>query len=350
MGNPIAGWQDAYYMCLTTSITQVGDMSSETEEGTYGDGMPIVYLRNHPTFELNKGIISARKATGRPYLIKGGSTRIERTPGTVAPTTSFEIDFDQDSCWIPLYTFFQALGSGLAATGHTAIQTFQPYTSASTTAYASLLRVLEEGQSHQIVGAIPNSITIKGEEGDSIQMTVDWTGADMVTGQSSAVANWTTSDSETFLLFQDMTCLYESTGSTNGTAEQTVDLVGFEITMTNNIVAKHYDNPSIQRYILGDLEVTGTLRVPWSSSSGGKNDFITRLYRGDDFKVVLYWGAATPATDGDVAISLNIEVDTAQPTGGEDEAINEVAFTGVYDGTTYPIKIEVLSDIDRDQS
>ena len=340
MGNPIAGWQDAYYMIATTSITESPDFSGVSEPGAYGAGKPQCFLRNHPSFDINKGIIAARKATGRAYIMKGNTTRIERTPGTVAPTTSYEMDLDYDSCFIPLFTFFQDTDADVTSG---AVMTFAPYASSTVSVYAALLRTTETGYSHKIVGAIPNSITIKGEESDSVQMTVEWTGADMSTAVSSTVATWTSGATQSFKLFQDLTFQYETTGD----AMVTADLVGFEVTMTNNVVAKHYDHASMQRHILGDLDVSGTFRVPWSSSNGGKNEFLTRLLDGNDLRVHIFWGSIAGTTVGDFAIKLNIEVDTATLSGGEDEAINEVAFTGIYDSVYNPIEIVTKSNVSR---
>lgn len=340
MGTPLAGWQDAYYMIATTAITDSPSFTLETNPGTYGAGKPLVYLKNHPAFDINKGIIAARKATGRSVLMKDASVRIERTPGTVAPTTSFEMDFDPDSCFIPLYTLFQERE---AAVGTGTTQTFTTYTGSTANNYASLMRWTESGYSHKIVGAIPNSVTISGNEGEAITMTVEWSGADMSTANTDTPAAWATGDSKQFLLFQDMTFQFEDSSG----VIQSGDTVGFDITITNNVVSKHYDHPSMQRHILGDLSVTGTLRVPWSSTYGGQNEFITRLLDGDDFKVYLFWGNQVPANDNDVSITLNIEPDTATTSGGEEEAINEVAFTGIYDATNAPIKIEIRSAVDR---
>lgn len=343
MGNPIAGWQDAYYMMYASSITHAPAFNSGVLGGAYGAGRPLVYLSSHPTFDINKGVIFNRKATGRSYILRGGSNKIERIPGTVAPSTSFEMDFDVDSPFIPLLTLFQPATSTATNVNSGVTQTFSPYTTSTVNEYASLLRVTEASQSHNIIGAIAKSISVSGEEGDSVKYTVEWTGADMLTGASATVPAWTTGASSSFLLFQDATFTF---GTTSG--DQTAaDLMGFEITITNNAVSKHYDNPSMQRHILGNFEVSGTIRVPWSSTNGGKNVFLSKLISGDDFLFYIYWGSSAATSVGHASIIVNAEVDSVTTSGGEDEAVNEIAFTGLYDGTNYPVQVLLNSHVSR---
>jgi len=347
MGNPIAGWQDAYYMMYASSITNSPDFSSATASGgTYGQGKPFVYLSNHPTFDINKGIIFTRKATGRSYIMKGGGTYIERTPGTVAPATTYEMDADVDAIFIPLITLFQPATSAATNVDTGSVQTWTPYSSSTVQHYASLLRVTENNQSHQIVGAVAKSMAISGEEGDSIKVSVEWTGANLSTGVSSTVPSWSTTATASFLLFQDATFKFGTT-SLDTSAATATDLSGFDLTVTNNVVSKHYDDVAMQRHILENFEVTGTIKVPWSSTVGGQNTFLSKLIAGDDFLMYIYWGSSGASSAGDLALYINAEVDSVNTTGGEDEAINEIAFTGIYDGTNYPIQILVNSNVSR---
>jgi hypothetical protein len=341
----LAGWQDAYYMEYASSISHSPSFSDAAIGGAYGLGKPLVYLSNHPTFDINKGVIFTRKATGRSYIMRGSSDHIERTPGTVAPTTTYEMDLDPSGCFIPLLTLFQPSTSGAThtdAAADTAI--FYPYTVSTVSQYASLLRVTDTGQSHQILGAVAKTISISGEEGDSIKYSVEWTGANMSTGVSSTVTAWADSTGNSFLLFQDLTFV---TGTTMADMVDTVDITGFDITITNNVVAKHYDDVAMQRHILGNFEVSGTIKVPWSSTHGGQNSFLSKLIAGTDFLMCLYWGSSGATSAGQLSIIINAEVDSVNTSGGEDEAVNEIAFTGIYDAVNYPIEIRVFGNVPR---
>ena len=343
MGDPLAGWQDQYYMIATTAITDSPDFAIATR-GAYGSGGGQVFLRNHPTFSLGQEAVASRKATGKSYLMKDASVRIERSLGVQNPTTTYEMDWDNESAFIPLHSLFQT--DVAAATGATTVKTFAPYSGATVTNLASLLRFTESSKCHQIDGAIARSITISGEEGDSVQISTEWVGADMTTAVTVTPAGWTTGESLDFLLFKDMYC---ATGATSVSGNE-VDIVGFDITITNNAVSKHYNNYTMQRHILGDFEVTGSIRIPWSSTNWGTNTLLTKLKDGNDFLLYLYWGTcanAVPAANGDMSITLNIENDSVELSGGEEEAINEISFTGIYDGTSYPISIQMLDALDR---
>ena len=342
----LARWQPSYHMAASSGITYSRDFTLATVPGPYGVGTTIVYLKNEPPFNPGREIITNRKSTGRAYLTKGGTTSIERITGVEAPTTSFEFDFEAKAAFIPLLTLFQDVTTTLVASGITKV--FNCYTSSAVSKYAVLLRTLETIKSQLIKGAIANSVTISGTEGEAVTMSVEWLGADMDGDASSGVTAWAPGDAESFLMFKDITCGY-SDGTTNPTGT-TVDIVGFDITMTNNAVARHYNNATIQKYILGDFMVEGTLRFPWGATTVGSDTFFTHLNAGTDFQIAFYKNSyletSASTTAGEFSILLNVEADDVVTTS-DDEITNEVSFTGVYDGTSYPVSIHLNDDCDR---
>jgi len=344
----LARWQPSYHMAASSGITYSRDFTLATVPGPYGTGTTIVYLKNEPPFNPGREIITNRKSTGNAYLTKGGTTSIERITGVEAPTTSFEFDFDTKAAFIPLLTLFQDT-SGASIGGTTATtKTFNCYSSSTVSKYAVLLRALETSKSQLIKGAIANSVTISGTEGEAVTMSVEWLGADMDGDASSSVIAWAPTDAESFLMFKDITCGY-SDGTTDP-SETTVDIVGFDITITNNAVARHYNNATIQKYILGDFMVEGTLRFPWGATTVGSDTFFTHLNAGTDFQIALYKNIYLETNgstvDGEFSILLNVEADDSVTTS-DDEITNEVSFTGIYDGTSYPVSIHLNDDCDR---
>lgn len=327
----LAGWQDAYYCVGTTSITESPDFSTSTCLGTYGEGKPQTFTLNHPDFECGLEIIESEKDSSFAYTIKGGTNRIERTPGVLFPNVPFETSLDCLSGFIPLLTLFQMPTTGFDDETY---KTFIPYSSNSIQYFASLLRTTEEGKSYNVIGAIAQVVTLSGMDGEEAKIATDWAGADISTGASSSVVTWAPSYSRTPLLFQNLTCAYDSTS-------QTMDLESFEIVITNNAKHPTYNSTAVSRHILGDLEVSGTIRVPWSSTIGGQNEFISKMLAGDTITLYIWWGNRTPSTDGDFSITLNIELDSSNTNSSDnEEAVNEVAFVGVYNGTNYPIQID----------
>jgi hypothetical protein len=326
----LAGWQDAYYIVGTTSITENPSFSDSTCIGTYGEGAPQTFTSNHPEFSTGLAILEEDKATSFSYYIKGDTIPVERTTGVLFPDEPLEASLDNLSAFLPLLTLLQTPESGFV---NETTKTFVPYTSNSINWYTSLLRTTEDGYSYKIIGAIAHTVTIKGVEGEEITISTDWAGANISTASTSSVASWSTSACRNPLLFQDLTFAYESTA-------QTVDLSEFEIVITNNAKHPTYNSSSVVRHLLEDLEITGTFKVPWESVYGGQNEFITRLLSGDSFMVYLWWGNYSPSQEGDFSIAINIEADTVSLSGQEeDEDTNEVTFTGVFDGTNDAIKI-----------
>lgn len=346
----LARWQPSYYMvAVSGSTTSVPTAAPNfaTGKGTYGASKSIVYVSNEPTFDINQEIISSRKATGRAYLIKGNSA-IERFVGVEAPTTTFEADFDAAAAFIPFYTLFQD-GTG-TITGSTYNKVFNVYSSSSVQRFAHLLRELEGEEDQCIKSAIAQSITVSGEEKGEVKLSVDWLGSDFVTS-GYTVPTWGTGHCQTMTMFRDVKCKFNSTGATDGL----IDIVGFDVTIKNNAVPKYYNNATVQKYVLGDLEVTGTLRFPWGETNVTPAVLFDDLTGGTDFKLTIYKGADLSETSataaGDWTIILNVEVDDVK-TNPDDELTNEVTFTGIYaegiEGSMVdPVTVYLYDGVDR---
>jgi len=326
-------------MIATSAITH--SPSFVTGKGSFGTSTSIVYTKNDPVFNPGVEIISNRKATGNAYLTKAASIPIERLPGVEAPTTSFELDFEAASAYIPLVTLFQDIEDAVGASTETKV--FNCYTGSTVSYYAALKRVLEDDKCQLIKGAIAQSVTISGNEGEPVTMTVDWLGADMDGDATAGKSVWASTHASTFVMFKDMICAYNDSGDT-------IDIVGFDLTISNNAVARHYNNATIQKYLLGDFTVEGTLKVPWGAATVGSTAFFTLLNAGTTFKLWLYKGndiiSNVDTTAGYFTIIVNAEVDDVT-TNADDELVNEISFTGIYDETSFPIAISLNDNVTR---
>jgi len=130
-----------------------------------------------------------------------------------------------------------------------------------------------------------------------------------------------------------------------------LDIVGFDITISNNAVARHYNHATIQKYLLGDFTVEGTLRFPWGEDTVGSTTFFDLLNNGTAFKLYLWKGQNiidhADTTAGYFTIIVNAEVDDVT-TNADDELANEVSFTGIATSTTVlPIAISLNDNVDR---
>ena len=332
----LANWQGRYFMFATDSITATG-----TTNGTYGENKGVVYLKNNPAFEPNLELVNNQKSTGYPFPVRSGTTNIERAIGTKAPSVTYEFDFDAGAAYIPLLTLFQTAN---AVTGDTFNKVFAPYSIAQVSKYAVLYRQMEDGVNQVIPGAIARSITISGEEGGSVSMSVEWAGSDFLT-DNNATPDFTITDSEglDFVMFHDLDFAYNTTGTT-------IDVVGFEITITNNVFGRHYDNQAIQKWLLGRLEITGTLRFPWGESNIGANTIFQKHLNQEDFIIHIWKGhylKDDSGSQGDMTIVLNLQPENIT-TNTEDEITNELSFSAIYDGTNQPIEIYLYDGINRE--
>lgn len=330
------GWEQSYYMLLTTGITESPSFAANTNIGTYGKTIPRVLLTNQPVFEQNREIIASPKAIGRSFLSKSGTTNIERLKGKQAPSTTFEMDFDAGCAFIPFMTLFQDVGALVDAS---TTKVFDCYTSSSVSYFANLLRVVENDKSQLIKGAIAKSITISGNEGEQLKMSVDWIGSDMEYDASTAATTTVSTVSNDIVLFSNLTFDWGNDGG------DSLDVIGFDLTITNNAIPKYYMSDTVSKYLLGQIAVTGTLKFPWGESTVGNNMFFDYLNNQTDFLFSIYNSYSVDAV-GEFKLLINAEVDNVV-SNSDDEIVNEISFTGIYDGTNYPIKIYTYDNILR---
>uniref|UniRef100_A0A6H1ZK83 Tail protein n=1 Tax=viral metagenome TaxID=1070528 RepID=A0A6H1ZK83_9ZZZZ len=333
-----SNWEQSYYMMLTTGITDSPAFDANTNIGTYGKNIPRVLLSNQPTFEQNREIISSPKAIGRSFVSKEGTISIERLKGKQAPSTTFEMDLDAGGVFIPLMTMFQDSG----AFGNDSVEKlFDCYTGSTVGYFANLLRILETGKSQLIKGAIANSITISGNEGEQIKVSVEWMGSDMDYDASTGATATVSTVLNSAVLFSDLSFDWGDTGASS----DLLDISGFDITITNNAISKYYMSDTVSKYLLGQLSISGTLKFPWGETIVGNNLFFTYLNAQTDFLFSIY-NDKNVNSAGDFKILINAEVDNVV-TGSDDETINEVSFTSIYDGTNYPITISIYDGVSR---
>ena len=344
----IAGWSPDYYMEYSSGTTPTSLVRFTTGGtsglnyvnycfGGYGRNKPEVYLTNTPTFGPGREVNTNDKVTGYPFPLKGGNTTIERDLGDQLVETSYEMQFEPASALIPFVTLLQDTTWENTATASTKAIKLTAYSSGATVScsrYANLLRKIENGGHQLITGAVAKSITVAGSEGEPITISVDWIGAsyDGAYTESADFPIWTTSHCFKGSMFSDVTV--EIDGNSD------VQISGFELTVNNNLVPKRYNNEEVQAFVLGSLEVTGSLTFPWGESNIGDVsalDWFTGLsgVTLDIYKDTNYYvtdSTGTTSTDNiDFSFSSLIQLDDLK-VNAEDEVENEINFTGVYAG------------------
>lgn len=297
-------------------------------------------LLNHPTFSPGAMVINNRKAVGTSYRRTGDC--MEYTQGSRVPTTIFECDATPKLIAVFCQLLFQG-GVTEGSTGPYYLKTCIPYATgdADVVACAALVRQMSLGgeDSHLIGGAIIKSLTFSAEEGQPLKLSAEFTGYNMVSNfDFNAKSNILEFDNSSCLLFQNSTVTLEG-------AAMNIDK--FELTITNNAVAKFYNTAHVTKYVLGDFTATGSFRIPWSVNSIGGNAQLNNFTAGTDRLFRIYWGTGSNATTNDVDIKVNARY-TDATVDGEDEIVTTLPFEAAADGTYEAITVLVCDGVDRD--
>ncbi len=350
-----ANWEDIYgirtHVTGTLSDGGVGaDAASVWNSATVTTGNFIsgamgidtskyaIPLLNHPTFDPGATVINQRKAVGTSYRRSGSC--LEYQMGARVPTVTYECD----ATYKIMALFFQLLfqGGATQGAGDTYTKTYVPYAEgdSAVVACAALIRQMSAGtaNSHVIGGAIIKSLSLSAEEGQPLKATAEFTGYNMVSDYDfDAEANILEFDSTACLMFQNCTVELATTA---------VNIDKFDLTITNNAVAKFYNTPQVTKYVLGDFTASGSIRIPWAALTIGGNTQIDNFVNGTECLLQIFWGHETATSAGDVIMNINARY-TGATVEGEDEIVTTLPFEAVHDGTDAAIQCFVVDGIDR---
>jgi hypothetical protein len=305
-------------------------------------------LVGHVNFDAGQTVIDQRKATGLPYRRTGAGYEYQQ--GVKSPTTTWEFDANAYNLALPLWLLFQK-GTTEASAGASSVKTYESYTCTTGVemeTFAALLKRMEcgtVGSSQRILGAIVRSITFTAESNNPLKASVEFVGADISVTYSAENAVFTFDTNDPLIWGSSDANVYVSpAGNSPGTA---INVDTWSVTISNNSVAKQYEKDTVQKFIMQDFSVEGTIKIPWGAAAGGGGTLVDDLITGDDMYIAIYWGSKTGASSGDFALMLNARI-TAVEMSYDDEVAQDITFSGAYDGTNPPAQI-VLHDgaVDR---
>jgi len=339
-------WMDQYDMALVTgSIGATTSFGAGSGVGVAASNKFAIPLINHPDINHGLNIIDQRKAIGISQR-SVATGHCEFLQGTKDPTSTWE--FDGNAYNLPgfLWLLFQK-GSSEGTGTAKFTKTFIPPTATQGVeceVWANLLRKMEEGSSAHSTrgtGFIVRSITLSADGFSPLNVSVELIGADVLNTHNATAATFT----------YDTNCGLVWGGASGATttfgASSAVQLEGFTMTITNNAIAKHYGEQTVQKFITGDYTVEGSITVFWGDTNFGQEAEITKFVNGTDQLMEIYWGTAGGITTaGDLSIKANIRYSGAT-VGGEEEIATELPFIGVYDGTNNAIEINCVDSYDR---
>ena len=301
-------------------------------------------LTDHPHLKPSTGTVENELAVGESTRRSLEYNQTISQPGTV--TINMLANAYNSSLFIWLL-----LQSGCSE-ADAAINTLTgiPYTSPDPEIYAAVTRILggtagnADAVSQYMVGCICNSLTFSGETGGILTLSAEIMAADhAIAANNLGTVSWSalTFSDKAPLKFQDMS--FEL-----GT--QAVDTPSFSITITNGATAQFYNNGTIQRYVLGRINVEGTFSVPFGDANEGGNAQIQDFKDGVDMTAEFFWGSDDATTENSLAIQSNIRFTDTEMADAEGEIITSCPFAGVNDGTNAAVGLlagYTSNDLDR---
>lgn len=323
MGEPTA-WMDLYaFDGPQDDISTAKTLANGVDTDDSG-----ILLTNHPSIAEGLTIIDQRKTTGLSQRYT--TTGYEFQEGTKVPV--FNPEFD-GNCWnlaLILWSFFQngASESGLA---DPYTISYVPYTDGDVDeCWLTWVRKLSTGSnSHRLTGAICNSITFTMETGGALKVSANFMGKTLEKDHDPADDNFTFA-AKAPLLFQDSTVKLDTVATA---------IPSISITLTNNLVPKLNNVQTVSKFVLNDLDVTGSITIP-----GLNNTQAAKFASGTDTLLDIQWGDLDTA--GDLKISVNMRY-TGEGLEGDDELNLACPFVGAYDGTNNAVAITLLESIER---
>ena len=326
-------WQDKYLIQQTSSLTEAPDFDPAVDIGIEGtgsaNGVFLVPTTDHP--HLNPA-----SAINEQELAVGVSQRHHLEYNTtIAEPNSVTLNMQMNAYNLSLFIWllFQTAAGEAAGTGDILIMSAAPYTEADYEVYCAITRLLggtagdDDTKSQYMVGCICNSLTITGETGGIMQLSAEMMGADWaVANNDLGTQTWSSlafSDKAP-LKFQDMHFELDN---------EKVDVPSISITVNANVAAQFYNNNTIQKFVLGRLNVEGNFGVPWGAYSVNQdeNQQLLDFENGVDKICEMWWGDSSADADNAVVIKSNIRYTDTEMAEAEGEIITNCTFAGVYD-------------------
>ena len=325
-------WQDIYAIEQTAGLTAKPTFAA-TAIGIEGTGAAggkfIVPLTDHPHLNPSSAINEQELAVGvsqRHHL---------EYNTTVAEPNSVTLNMQMNAYNLSLFIWllFQTAAGEGAGTGNILIMSAAPYTEADYEVYCAITRIMggtagdDDIVSQYMTGCICSSLTITGESGGIMQLSAEMMGANWaVAANDLGIVSWSalTFSDKAPLKFQDMHFELDN---------EVVDIPSISITINANVAAQFYNNNTIQKFVLGRMNVEGNFGVPWGASSPNQdeNQQIQDFQNGIDKIFECWWGDSDADADNAVVVKGNIRYTDTEMSDAEGEVVTNCTFAGVYD-------------------
>jgi len=294
------------------------------------------------------GLAQRWTGAGREFLPDGSTSWLSSPQVVLKPTITLSMDADAYTLPFWLHLLYQ---SGMSEADATPFEKFckppvewdsgSGISGAEAEFFATLGRVMStnSANSHKMDGAVVTSLTISGESGKAVKLSVELAGASATDAFDMGGTAVTYAD-KTPLLTSDLVAVIADAVSSS---ETQVNLESWSIKISNNAVGRVYNNSSIQSWVLGKFDVECTCTFPQDLSVMANSTFLNNMVSGNEVLLILTnVSTASPLTltrasgdsggseflsAGDVLLSAHGRI-TSFAMSGDNEIMNEITFTG----------------------
>jgi len=288
-------------------------------------GVPVT---NRPVFEMGQEINEYNKAIGTPVPTAG--TGYNFLKGIIAPTTSFEFDFERHTALPFLAALFQRGFEDGATTKNMVFQFQDAEDDATPYYFISAFKTQDFPLGEVISDGVVTRMVLSGSENEPLKCTFDIMGRQYSThdfhnefGSSGPATGITDSVGTAIsvkypeinpLMWQDafVTIGYMATPSDTVSAHYAVEATNFELTVTANMIPVRYNSRTPRRFVVGGYTVEGSISIPYGSGTVG-GTYLADLLSYDSEAVIplpinLFW---FPQTDNAWNVAPGTGVSTA---------------------------------------
>jgi len=316
--------QDRYALDFQSSIETAVSCLNGIDTGKSG-----ITMFNHSSLYANQNILSQEKtvrSASRNQLVEYQNT-------TTNPSVSFQIMLSPKLAFAPFRLFFQR--GSLQDSEDSTVKWFFPYSfeegGSTCETWATIVRDLSSGEthSHRLIGAVSNRCSISIDPTEYGIINCEFIGKQYDFSYNSSGDNFTLS-TDAPLLWRN--CVTKIGNSYNSL--ETFDFKELSLSLSNSVVGKKFNNASVQRFVLGKIEGTGSFVVPWenSSTSFTYNTLLSNLLSGNVTRLSMYWGRQYVDTGSTVSINLLIRYNKGG-VSSDDEISSDMAWELVEDAS-----------------
>ena len=334
-------FQTADATAITFGPSKIGVAGDGTARGKFK-----LLLTNKPDLVTSSAVKESEKATGFADNTEEDFVALVAEPSKFAP------EMEANAYTVSL--FMQLLAqTGATQSGITVLtSTFVPYTKIDMTYFAAFMGKVQQlggvvTECSLMRGCVPSSVKLSAAEGETLKLTAEVMGASWskdfngtgIPASADAISK------KAFLKWQNAIILMDDAYNTadnpdsglktltDSTTTTRFALQGFELTLTNGLIAKFYNSETIQAYVLGKYKGAGTFVIPWVVPGPGLEtryywSHIQNFRSGITKHLKIYWGNADATSDNSLVIDMYIKYNTGT-LEGDDVLGSNMAFSCV---------------------